>query len=60
MNAVGDEGDMKKKHMVCLNWVLSGARLNPETELALGFLDHLMLGNPRFTTEKSSAGEWIQ
>ncbi|CAM6035201.1 unnamed protein product, partial [Sphagnum compactum] len=45
-HAVGDEGDMKKKHMVCLNWVLLDARLDPETELALGFLDHLMLGTP--------------
>ncbi len=45
-HAVGDEGDTKKKHMVCLNWVLSDACLDPETELALGFLDRLMLGTP--------------
>jgi predicted Zn-dependent peptidase len=44
--AVGDGGDLKKKHMVCLNWVLSDTPLDPETELALGFLDHLMLGTP--------------
>ncbi|KAK4284677.1 hypothetical protein QN277_001475 [Acacia crassicarpa] len=40
------EGDLKKKHMVCLNWLLSEKPLDLETELALGFLDHLMLGTP--------------
>lgn len=40
------EGDLKKKHMVCLNWLLSDKPLDLETELALGFLDHLMLGTP--------------
>ncbi|CAK9153808.1 unnamed protein product [Ilex paraguariensis] len=39
-------GDLKKKHMVCLNWLLSDKPLDLETELALGFLDHLMLGTP--------------
>ncbi|OAY39086.1 presequence protease 1, chloroplastic/mitochondrial [Manihot esculenta] len=39
-------GDLKKKHMVCLNWLLSEKPLDLETELALGFLDHLMLGTP--------------
>ncbi|KAL0334846.1 UNVERIFIED_CONTAM: Presequence protease 1, chloroplastic/mitochondrial [Sesamum radiatum] len=42
--AEGD--DLKKKHMVCLNWLLSETPLDLETELALGFLDHLMLGTP--------------
>ncbi|KAL0356817.1 UNVERIFIED_CONTAM: Presequence protease 1, chloroplastic/mitochondrial [Sesamum calycinum] len=42
--AAGD--DLKKKHMVCLNWLLSETPLDLETELALGFLDHLMLGTP--------------
>ncbi|GAY54861.1 hypothetical protein CUMW_160020 [Citrus unshiu] len=32
--------------MVCLNWLLSDKPLDLETELALGFLDHLMLGTP--------------
>ncbi|KAL0384198.1 UNVERIFIED_CONTAM: Presequence protease 2, chloroplastic/mitochondrial [Sesamum radiatum] len=36
--AEGD--DLKKKHMVCLNWLLSETPLDLETELALGFLDH--------------------
>ncbi|CAN1773318.1 Presequence protease 1, chloroplastic/mitochondrial [Linum perenne] len=40
----GDGGDLKKKHMVCLNWLLSDKPLDLETELALGFLDHLLLG----------------
>ncbi|XP_051146762.1 presequence protease 1, chloroplastic/mitochondrial-like [Andrographis paniculata] len=39
-------GDLKKKHMVCLNWLLSEEPLDLETELALSFLDHLMLGTP--------------
>lgn len=39
------EGDLKK-HMVCLNWLLSDKPLDLETELTLGFLDHLMLGTP--------------
>ncbi|KAD6795283.1 hypothetical protein E3N88_06179 [Mikania micrantha] len=39
-------GDLKKNHMVCLNWLLSDEPLDSETELALGFLDHLLLGTP--------------
>ncbi|XP_052194303.1 presequence protease 1, chloroplastic/mitochondrial-like isoform X2 [Diospyros lotus] len=39
-------GDLEKKHMVCLNWLLDDKPLDLETELALGFLDHLMLGTP--------------
>lgn len=39
-------GDLKKNHMVCLNWLLSDEPLDLETELALGFLDHLLLGTP--------------
>ncbi|KAF5190208.1 Presequence protease 2 protein [Thalictrum thalictroides] len=42
----GDSGDSKKDHMVCLNWLLSEKPLDMETELILGFLDHLMLGTP--------------
>ncbi|XP_077224928.1 presequence protease 1, chloroplastic/mitochondrial-like isoform X2 [Tasmannia lanceolata] len=42
----GEGGDLKKKHMVCLNWLLSDEPLDLQTELALGFLDHLMLGTP--------------
>ncbi|XP_060168287.1 presequence protease 1, chloroplastic/mitochondrial-like [Lycium barbarum] len=43
---VGEDGDLKKKNMVCLNWLLSDKPLDLETELALGFLDHLLLGTP--------------
>lgn len=39
-------GDLKKKNMVCLNWLLADKPLDLETELALGFLDHLLLGTP--------------
>ncbi|CAH9116055.1 unnamed protein product [Cuscuta epithymum] len=42
----GEGGDLKKKHMVCINWLLSEKPLDLETELALGFLDHLLLGTP--------------
>ncbi|KAG0492569.1 hypothetical protein HPP92_005967 [Vanilla planifolia] len=42
----GEGGDLKKKHMVCVNWLLSEGPLNLETELTLGFLDHLLLGTP--------------
>ncbi|XP_026394517.1 presequence protease 2, chloroplastic/mitochondrial-like [Papaver somniferum] len=38
--------DLKKKHMVCLNWLLAEKPLDLETELTLGFLDHLLLGTP--------------
>lgn len=37
----GQEGDLKKKYMVCTNWLLSEEPLDVETELALGFLDLL-------------------
>ncbi|KAH0728580.1 hypothetical protein KY290_003201 [Solanum tuberosum] len=43
---VGEDGDLKKKHMVCVNWLLSDKPLDLETELTLGFLDHLLLGTP--------------
>ncbi|KAL4196966.1 hypothetical protein AMTRI_Chr04g248910 [Amborella trichopoda] len=49
----GDTGDLKKKHMVSLNWLLSEEPLDLETELALGFLDHLMLGTPASPLRKT-------
>ncbi|KAG2661757.1 hypothetical protein PVAP13_1KG110200 [Panicum virgatum] len=42
----GQEGDLTKKYMVCINWLLSEEPLDVETELTLGFLDHLLLGTP--------------
>eukprot|EP00244_Chara_vulgaris_P009641 TRINITY_DN4184_c0_g2_i1.p1 TRINITY_DN4184_c0_g2~~TRINITY_DN4184_c0_g2_i1.p1 ORF type:complete len:1050 (+),score=217.40 TRINITY_DN4184_c0_g2_i1:309-3152(+) len=52
--AVGAEsGDIKKKHMISLNWVLSDKDLDLETELALGFLDHLLLGTPAAPLRKA-------
>ncbi|KAJ7560363.1 hypothetical protein O6H91_04G126700 [Diphasiastrum complanatum] len=50
---VGEAGDTKKKHMVCLNWLLSENPLDLQTELALGFLDHLMLGTPASPLRKA-------
>lgn len=59
----GEGGDLKKKHMVCLNWLLSDKPLDLETELTLGFLDHLMLGTPasplRKTLLESGLGDAI-
>ncbi|GAV70301.1 LOW QUALITY PROTEIN: Peptidase_M16 domain-containing protein/Peptidase_M16_C domain-containing protein/M16C_assoc domain-containing protein, partial [Cephalotus follicularis] len=59
----GEGGDLRKKHMVCLNWLLSDEPLDLETELALGFLDHLMLGTPASPLRKilleSGLGEAI-
>lgn len=51
--AAGDLDDLKKKHMVCVNWLLSEKPLDLETELALGFLDHLMLGTPAAPLRKA-------
>ncbi|XP_031491266.1 presequence protease 1, chloroplastic/mitochondrial-like isoform X2 [Nymphaea colorata] len=42
----GDAGDLKKRHMVCINWLLSDEPFDLETEFTFGFLDHLMLGTP--------------
>ncbi|XP_010481056.1 PREDICTED: presequence protease 2, chloroplastic/mitochondrial-like [Camelina sativa] len=42
----GEDGDLTKKHMVCLNWLLSDKPLDLQTQLALEFLEHLMLGTP--------------
>ncbi|XP_074285856.1 presequence protease 2, chloroplastic/mitochondrial-like [Silene latifolia] len=59
----GDADEPKKKHMVCLNWLLSDKPLDLETELAIGFLDHLLLGTPASPLRKilleSSLGEAI-
>ncbi|GMH13419.1 hypothetical protein Nepgr_015260 [Nepenthes gracilis] len=59
----GDGGDLKKQHMVCLNWLLSDKTLDLETELSLGFLDHLLLGTPASPLRKilleSGLGEAI-
>jgi hypothetical protein len=61
--AVGDGAENARKHMVAINWVLSDTVLDPETELALGFLDHLMLGTPgsplRKALMESGLGESI-
>ncbi|KAB2635810.1 presequence protease 1 [Pyrus ussuriensis x Pyrus communis] len=59
----GKGGDLRKKNMVCLNWLLADNPLDLETELTLGFLDHLMLGTPASPLRKilleSGLGEAI-
>ncbi|KAJ4836378.1 Presequence protease 1, chloroplastic/mitochondrial [Turnera subulata] len=61
--AASDGGDLKKKHMVWLNWLLSDKPLDLETELTLGLLDQLMLGTPASPLRKilleSGLGEAI-
>ncbi|XP_017229368.1 presequence protease 1, chloroplastic/mitochondrial isoform X2 [Daucus carota subsp. sativus] len=42
---VTEGGVLKKKHMVCLNWLISDEPLDMESKLALLFLDHLLLGS---------------
>ncbi|KAL3690174.1 hypothetical protein R1sor_016483 [Riccia sorocarpa] len=51
--AAGEGSETGKKHMVAINWVLSDEPLDLETELALGFLDHLMLGTPAAPLRKA-------
>ncbi|KAH7404793.1 hypothetical protein KP509_15G043100 [Ceratopteris richardii] len=51
--AAGETGDLKKKHIVCVNWVLADTPFDMETELAIGFLDHLMLGTPAAPLRKA-------
>ncbi|KAL1831590.1 hypothetical protein ACET3Z_001241 [Daucus carota] len=41
---VTEGGVLKKKHMVCLNWLISDEPLDMESKLALLFLDHLFVG----------------
>lgn len=49
--------------MICLNWLLSDEPLGLETELAIGFLNHLLLGTPASPLRKilleSGLGEAI-
>ncbi|TQE11299.1 hypothetical protein C1H46_003033 [Malus baccata] len=59
----GEDVDLRKKNMVCLNWLLADNPLDLETELTLGFLDHHMLGTPASPLRKilleSGLGEAI-
>ncbi|KAL3738841.1 hypothetical protein ACJRO7_020246 [Eucalyptus globulus] len=48
------EGGELKKHIVCLNCLLSDKPLDLETELMLGFWDHLMPGFPASLPRKIS------
>ena len=49
----GEGGDLKKKkHIVCLSWLLFDKSLDLQTELTLGFMDHLMMGTPAFPLSK--------
>ena len=40
------EGEAEPKHMVMLSWLLHEEALSSEDELALGVLDHLLMGTP--------------
>ncbi|CAM6087081.1 unnamed protein product [Calypogeia fissa] len=51
--AVGEDSDSAKKNMVALNWLLTDKDLDLETELALGFLDNLLLGTPAAPLRKA-------
>lgn len=51
--AVGEDSESAKKNMVALNWLLTDKPLDLETELALGFLDNLLLGTPAAPLRKA-------
>lgn len=51
--AVGEDSESGKKNMVALNWLLTDKPLDLETELALGFLDNLLLGTPAAPLRKA-------
>ena len=53
--AAGGGGGEAQKAYVGLSWVLSDTPLDVETELALGFLDYLLLGTP--AGEEGRGGE---
>ncbi|KAL2927586.1 Presequence protease 2 chloroplastic/mitochondrial, partial [Bienertia sinuspersici] len=59
----GDGDDLKKRHMVCVNWLLSDKPLDLETRLSIQFLNHLLLGTPASPLNKilldSGLGEAI-
>ncbi len=45
--------EAEPKHMVLLSWLLHEEPLPPEEELALGVLDHLLMGTPTSTLYKA-------
>ncbi|GIL59926.1 hypothetical protein Vafri_14582 [Volvox africanus] len=51
--AAGDGEEGEQKAYVGVSWVLSDNPLDVETELALGFLDYLMLGTPAAPLRKA-------
>ncbi|GLC71241.1 hypothetical protein PLESTF_001094000 [Pleodorina starrii] len=51
--AAGDGEEGEQKAYVGLSWVLSDTPLDVETELALGFLDFLLLGTPAAPLRKA-------
>jgi presequence protease len=48
-----DAADEAQKAYVAVNWVLTDASLDVETELALGFLDYLLLGTSAAPLKKA-------
>ncbi|OMO97944.1 putative zinc metalloprotease [Corchorus olitorius] len=59
----GEGSDQIKKHIVCPNWLPFGKPLDLQTELTIGFQDHLILGTPASPLRKvlleSSLGDAI-
>ena len=57
------EGEDAQKSFVQVNWLLSEEPFDPETGLAVGFLDHLLMGSQsaplRLALEESGLGEAI-
>ncbi|KAF8058036.1 PREP1 [Scenedesmus sp. PABB004] len=51
--AAGDSEDGDGKAYAAVNWVLTSEPLDVETELALGFLDYLLLGTPAAPLRKA-------
>ena len=47
------EEEEDPKHMVMLSWLLHEEALSPDDELALGVLDHLLMGTPTSTLYKA-------
>lgn len=44
--AVGEDEDISKKHMVSINWVIDEGKPDLQTNLALSFLNYLLMGTP--------------
>jgi len=50
--AVGEDEDLKKKHMVTVNWLFEEI-LDPATELGMGILEYILIGTPAAPLKKT-------